>query len=56
MIITSPTARRYIYTIATAVIALLAVYGIISGDQVQAWTGLAAAVTAMAAANTHEPR
>lgn len=52
MIIHSPAVRRWIYSIATAALAVLGVYGIVDGEQITAWSGLAAAITGLAAINT----
>ena len=52
MIITNPAVRRWIYGIATAALAVLGVYGIVTGEQITAWSGLAMAVTGLAAVNT----
>lgn len=52
MIITSPDVRRWIYGIATAALAVLGVYGIVSGEQIAVWSLLASAITGLATANT----
>ena len=52
MIITSPDIRRWIYGIATAALAVLGVYGIVTGEQIAAWSLLASAITGLATANT----
>lgn len=52
MIITNPDVRKWIYGIATATLAVLGVYGIVTGEQITAWSGLASAITALAAVNT----
>ena len=52
MIITRPEVRKWIYGIATAALAVLGVYGIVTGEQITAWSGLASAITGLAAANT----
>ena len=54
-IIPSPAFRRWIYSIATAGLAVLGVYGLVTTEQSAAWGVLAAAVTGLAAANT-DPR
>ena len=51
MIITRPEIRRWIYGIATAGLLVLGVYGIVSGEQITAWSGLASAITGLAAVN-----
>ena len=52
MIITRPEVRRWIYGIATAGLGVLLVYGVVTGEQAAAWSGLAMAVTGLAAVNT----
>ena len=52
MIITNPAVRRWIYGIATAALAVLGVYGIVTGEQITAWSGLASAITGLATINT----
>ena len=52
MIITRPEVRKWIYGIATAALAVLGVYGIVTGEQIAAWSGLASAITGLALANT----
>jgi hypothetical protein len=52
MIITNPDVRRWIYGIATAGLGVLLVYGVVTGEQVAAWSGLAMSVTGLAAVNT----
>lgn len=44
MIITTPAARRYIYGISIAAIAVLVVLGLVSEDQTQVWLNLVAAI------------
>lgn len=51
-IIVNPDLRRWIYGIATAGLGVLLVYGIITGEQAAAWSGLAMAVTGLAMVNT----
>lgn len=51
-LIASPSVRRWLYSITTAALAVLGVYGLVTAEQAAAWAGLAAAVTAVAAANT----
>ena len=52
MIITNPDVRRWIYGMATAALAVLGVYGIVTGEQITAWSGLASAITGLATVNT----
>ena len=52
MIITNPDIRRWIYGIATAALAVLGVYGLVTGEQIAAWSLLASAITGLATANT----
>lgn len=52
MIITNPDVRKWIYGIATAGLAVLGVYGIVTGEQITAWSLLASAITGLATANT----
>lgn len=52
MIIARPEVRKWIYGIATAALAVLGVYGLVTGAQIAAWAGLAAAVTGLATVNT----
>lgn len=54
-ILTRPTVRRWLYGIATAALVLLGTYGLLDGQQIAAWTGLAAAITGLAWANTPTP-
>lgn len=56
-VIADPATRRWLYGIATAVIPLLVVYGVIAESDVALYVGLAGAllgtgVPALAAANT----
>lgn len=55
--VTSPKARLWLYTVATAVLAILVGYGIVEADKVPLWLGLIAALGALgngtAAANIH---
>ena len=51
-IIANPDLRRWIYGIATAGLGVLLVYGIITGEQAAAWSGLAMAATGLAMVNT----
>ena len=44
--------RLWLYALAAAVLALLAVYGVLTGEQVLAWAGVFAALFAVAADNT----
>ena len=50
--LTSAKARQYFYALATAVLALLVGYGVISPEQVPLWLGFAAALFAMGATTT----
>ena len=52
MIITRPEVRKWIYGIATAGLGVLLVYGVVTGEQVAAWSGLAMSATGLAMANT----
>ena len=52
MIITRPEVRKWIYGIATAALAVLGVYGIVTGEQIAAWSLLASGITGLATANT----
>lgn len=52
MIITRPEVRKWIYGIATAALVVLGVYGIVTGEQIAAWSLLASAITGLATANT----
>lgn len=47
--------RRYIYRTATAILLLIAGYGLIEGDQIALWMGVFAAVTSMADVKTDVP-
>lgn len=51
-IIANPDLRRWIYGIATAGLGVLLVYGVVTGEQAAAWSGLAMAATGLAMANT----
>ena len=51
-IIANPDLRRWIYGIATAGLGVLLVYGVVTGEQAAAWSGLAMAATRLALANT----
>lgn len=53
--ILTPSVRRWLYAIATAALAVLGVYGVLDGQQLAAWSGLAAAITGLAYVNTNEP-
>lgn len=58
--ITNPLVRRYIYSIVSALMALLVGYGIVTATESELWLGVGQAVlglatggaTALAAANT----
>lgn len=47
--------RRWIYSITTSALLVLAAYGLLDGQQLAVWTGLAASVTGLAWANTSSP-
>lgn len=56
-IVADPKVRKWLYAIATAVIPLLVVYGVLAENTVSLWVGLAGAIlspaaTGLAAANT----
>lgn len=51
-IIANPDLRRWIYGIATAGLGVLLVYGVDTGEQAAAWSGLAMAATGLAMVNT----
>ena len=51
-IIANPDLRRWIYGIATAGLGVLLVYGVVTGEQAAAWSGLAMSVTGLAMVNT----
>lgn len=48
----SPKVRKYIYRVATAGLAVLGVYGLVTSEEAAAWALLAAAVTSLADVNT----
>jgi hypothetical protein len=50
----TPTVRRWAYGVTTAALGVCLVYGLVDGNQVAAWAGLAAAVTGMAGAFVDE--
>lgn len=50
-LIKNRAARRYIYGVATAALAVLGVYGVLTGEQMAVIAGLAAAVTGLAGIN-----
>ena len=52
-IIVSPKARRYLYRIALAVIALLGFYGSVTDEAVGVWGMLAAAVLSLPLADAN---
>ncbi|MGV0793004.1 phage holin [Mycolicibacterium sp. XJ1819] len=58
--ITSPKARLYLYTVATAGLAVLVGYGIVEADKVPLWLGFLAALGALgngtAAVAVHQQR
>lgn len=49
------SVRLYIYRVASAILLLLAGYGLIQDNDVALWTGLLAAVTELAAQNVRNP-
>jgi len=51
----TPSVRRWLYGVTTAGLAVLGVYGVLDGQQLAAWSGLAAAITGLAYVNTSEP-
>ena len=55
MNITDPKIRRYIYATILGAIPLLLAYGVIGGEQVQAWTNFAAALLGIPAAGLALP-
>lgn len=54
-IVASPKARRYLYRVALAVIAVLGFYGLVTDEAMVVWGMLAAAVLSLplADANVH---
>ena len=52
MIITNPAVRKWIYGIATAALAVLGAYDLVTGKQIAVWSLLASAITGLATANT----
>jgi O-antigen ligase len=48
----TPRRRRWAYGVTTAAVAILATYGLITGDQAAAWLYLVASVLGMATAKT----
>ncbi|MDU7361228.1 MAG: hypothetical protein E7L00_08495 [Propionibacteriaceae bacterium] len=48
----TPRVRRWLYGVTTAALCVLGVYGVLDGQQLAAWSGLAAAITGLALANT----
>lgn len=50
-----PTVRRWLYQLAAAGLAIAGVYGLIDGQQLAAWMGLASALFGLAAMNTPTP-
>lgn len=51
----TPPVRRWAYGVTTAALGVVAVYGLVDGQQAAAWLILAAAVTGMATAHTPTP-
>lgn len=52
-IIVSPKARRYLYRVALAVIALLGFYGIVTDEAMAVWGMLAAAALSLPLADAN---
>ena len=52
MTILTPAVRTWIYTVVTAVLAIIAAYGLISADEVPLWLTLAAALLGLGASGT----
>lgn len=54
----NPDVRRWLYGVTAAALTVAGIYGIIDGQQLAAWMGLAAAMFGLAIANTpaSEPR
>ena len=50
--IATPRRRQWLYRVSWAALALLGVYGILTGEQIAAWALLAAAVLGIADAHT----
>lgn len=50
--ILTPAVRTWIYTVVTAVLAIIAAYGLISADEVPLWLTLAAALLGLGASGT----
>lgn len=50
--LTTPKSRQWLYSIATAVLALLVGYDVIAAEQVPLWLGVVAAVFATGAMGT----
>lgn len=44
----TPAVRRWLYGVATAALAVAGVYGLLDGQQLAAFSGLAAAITGLA--------
>lgn len=51
----TPARRRWLYTITGAALALAGIYGLVDGQQIAGWMGLAAAVFGVAAVHTPAP-
>lgn len=45
--LTSPKARLYLYSVATALLAFLVGYGVVEADKVPLWLGLFSAIGAI---------
>lgn len=48
----TPAVRTWIYSVVTAVLAIIAAYGLISADEVPLWLTLAAALLGLGASGT----
>lgn len=46
-----PTVRRWLYQITGAALAIAGVYGLLDGQQLAAWMGLASALFGLASIN-----
>lgn len=48
----TPAVRKWAYGVTAAALVVLGVYGVVDGQQLAAWQGLAAALFLVAIANT----
>ena len=48
----TPAVRTWIYSVVTAVLAIIAAYGLVSADEVPLWLTLAAALLGLGASGT----